>query len=185
MEATIAGLVQHTALGKTIAEAYGLCKTVIETHRNIVGGSQVQKALEKMDVQAQLEAAGSLVCTLSRTHNLDQTETGALLCSQLRDAIDRVQSDLREISEESQLHQTRWFSGWRYANYGPLLKKLGQSKLLMETRLQRLTQIAPLLAAQPLVKDTKIDTDAMAYNDEQIDKLISELEQAFLCSKTL
>lgn len=177
MEVTVAALVSHTVLGKAISEAYSVCRSVYELHCSVAGGSQVQRALEKLDVQAHLEAAGSLVNSLSRLHQLENSETGALLCSQLREAIDRVQADLLAITEESQQHQQRWFSNWRYANYGPLLKRLSRDDATMETRLQRLTQLAPMLGDAKQLAPVKAK---VIPSDDEIDRLINELSEACL-----
>ncbi len=167
--------VGRTVLGSVIGEAYSLCKNVYSSHLSLHGGHEITKALDKLDVQAQLEAAGSLVCHLTLNQHIEQSETGLLLSSQLKEAIDRVQQDLLAISKESEEHQTRWFASYRYANYAPLLKKLTRDQQLLDTRLARLMTMAPLLTnVEAEIETTEQRPDLEKFN---IDELIEELER--------
>jgi hypothetical protein len=178
MEVTLLGMIGNTVLGKAISEAASVCKSVYDTHCSGSAGSQVRRMLDELDVQAQLEAAGSLVCTLSRAHDFEAHETGSLLCAQVREAIDRLQADLLAISEESRQHSGRWFASWRYADYDPLIKRLAKDQKLLATRLDRLVSMTPLLenrAKESQVIHLPAPPPVPTTATDEIDKLIAEL----------
>lgn len=178
MDGGLLGFVGTTVLGKAITEACSVCKSVYDEHCSGADGGHVKRMLDKLDVQAQLEAAGSLVCTLSRSHDLEAHETGAMLCQQVREALDLLQQDLKAITEESQAHKDRWFSTWRYPDYNPLMKKLKEDQACLDSRLDRLMKMVPLLDHSKGKPTENLDIDAPAHTDEEIDQLIQELSKA-------
>jgi len=175
MDAGLLGFVGTTVLGKAITEACSACKAVYDEHCSGVDGGRVKRMLDELDVQAQLETAGSLVCTLSRSYDLEAQETGAMLCQQVREALDRLQQDLKAITEESQAHSKRWFSSWTYPDYNPLMKKLKADQKCLENRLDRLMKMIPLLYTNKGKQASNNNFDVPVSADEAIDQLIEEL----------
>lgn len=156
MDLTLLAVVGNTLLGKAISDAYVLCKSSYNPEHSI-DYRQLQSCLLEMDVFATLESTGSLLNMLKRQHNLNSYETGVLLVEQIEETMLVLQTTLLNVSRQVEIDKARWLSAVRPTfNYSKYVQMLKSNLKILDSRLQQLLRLIPLLKDENMIAEGKL-----------------------------
>lgn len=132
---TIAG---HTLFGRVIYDTYDLVRDTT-TH------PVINSVLSDLDLQSDLNVIEALIRQVDKQiENLSEDDALAISLHQVDNLVHRIKDELAEIKTELKLHEEKWFSSWRSANYQKPLNRLTRHKKLLDKRVNMLIELIKL-----------------------------------------
>ena len=120
-----------------IYDTYGLLKETTYP-------PEVDTTIAKLDLVADLEVIESLINTIEKCDNIEQTPL-AISLKQVNDMVHQIKNELVEIKKVVEEHKKLYFANWRTPDYHIPLKRLRQHKDILDKRVTMLIELLKII----------------------------------------
>ena len=125
-----------TAIGKgLLAGAIGDLYLFIKSSSY---NEELEQVLQDLDIKAELDVVQALLEDVAH-----HTECRAVKVSsdQVKESVDKIHNELKDIQQEFEYHKTRYFSNWRTPSYKAFLRNLKKHRDVLRKRRELLISV--------------------------------------------
>ena len=150
--ASLIPLIPVIATGKYISGVIGkevVIKAITETSSgvysqlsSIISNNHhgVNKLLEEMDIDAKLKTLEALVKEIEKKEKYKH-ESVHISLNYIHQSISKIYTNLEKLDSEIKYHNSKWFSGYRSAEYKTTLNAIISDYMILEKRVDFLVKI--------------------------------------------
>eukprot|EP01083_Nonionella_stella_P017596 49215_1 len=136
MEAAVATVVGKTILVSSIEAGLSLVAKL--TGESLFSDPNLQGVLKKLDLKARLRTIEALSKDIEKKSRANVVSAAV---TNVEESVEELRAILASIYAEMEIHQTRWFSTWRTADYFGLLACLKSEVSVLDTRMDMLIKV--------------------------------------------
>lgn len=100
--------------------------------------THLEEVLEQLDIKAELDVVSAL---LDDIESRPECRAVKVASDKVREAVNYIHKQLREIQEELETHKTRYFYSWRSPDYTRQIKNLQKGGILLQKRRELLFSV--------------------------------------------
>lgn len=100
--------------------------------------THLEDVLEQLDIKAELDVVSAL---LQDIEHRPECRAVKVASDKVRETVDYIHTQLREIQTEIEIHKTRYFNTWRSPDYTLQIKRLKRGGLLLRKRRELLFSV--------------------------------------------
>lgn len=127
----IIGTIGNGLLANALGDLYLFIKS--SSYNN-----HLEEVLEKLDIKAELDVVSAL---LQDIENTPECRAVKVASEKVRETVNYIHTQLREIQAEIEIHKSRYFNAWRSPDYTVQIKRLKRGGLLLRKRRELLFSV--------------------------------------------